>query len=51
MNPLNSVPPWLQHFFIHVIKRCAGILTNWIEEMQTANKEPITTYNKHNGLK
>ena len=50
-NPLNSVPPWLQHFLIHVVRRCLGIVNKWIDEVQEANEKLVTTYNEHNGLK
>lgn len=36
---LCGVPPWVQLFLIHVIKRCAGIVVAWIDEMQEANRE------------
>lgn len=35
----RDVPPWVQLFLIHVLKRFAGILIAWIDEMQEANRE------------
>lgn len=46
----QEVPPWVQLFLIHVMKRFAGILLAWIDEMQEANREPIaeqSNYNHH----
>lgn len=38
----RDVPPWVQLFLIHVMKRFAGILVAWIDEMQEANREIAT---------
>lgn len=38
----RDVPPWVQLFLIHVMKRFAGILVAWIDEMQEANREVAT---------
>jgi hypothetical protein len=35
----QQIPPWLRHFFIHVIKRCAVILVAWIDDVKEMSKE------------
>lgn len=35
----QQMPPWVRHFFIHVVKRCASIVMTWCEQMQEASKE------------
>jgi hypothetical protein len=38
-NPLTTVPPWLKHFLVHVVKRCLGIIDKWIEDVRSADKD------------
>jgi len=33
---VTDIPPWIRHFLVHVVKRCANILVKWIEDMQKA---------------
>ena len=36
----TSIPPWLRHFLVHVVKRCAMILVKWIDGMiETCKKQ------------
>lgn len=35
----KNIPPWAQHFLVHVVKRCAMILVKWIEDMQEDSKK------------
>lgn len=39
----REMPLWVQLFLIHVVKRSLGVLNTWIEEVQEANREPMTT--------
>jgi len=34
---LSTIPPWVRHFLINVVKRCLGIIQKWIEDMQATN--------------
>ncbi len=36
---VQQIPPWVRHFFLHVVKRCAVILVAWIDEMKECSKE------------
>ena len=38
---LQGVPPWVQHFLIHVVKRSASVLITWIEDVREANREAV----------
>lgn len=40
---LQGVPPWVQHFLIHVVKRSASVLVAWIEDVREANREAVKT--------
>lgn len=47
----KQIPPWLFHFLVHVVKRCATILVKWIEEVQEMNKVIDQTESiSYNGL-
>lgn len=35
-SALKTVPPWLRHFLVHVVKRCCGVVVSWIEDVQQA---------------
>lgn len=39
-NDVQQIPPWVKHFLIHVVKRCAVILVAWIDEVKESSKEP-----------
>lgn len=32
-EPPKDIPPWLRHFLVHVVKRCAMILVKWIDDL------------------
>jgi hypothetical protein len=34
----KNIPPWVQHFLVHVVKRCAMVLVRWIESVQEESK-------------
>lgn len=36
---VQQMPPWVRHFFLHVVKRCATILIAWIDEMKESSRE------------
>ncbi len=35
---VQGMPPWVRHFLVHVVKRCAMIVVKWIEDMQEAGR-------------
>ncbi len=35
----KNIPPWVQHFLIHVVKRCAMVLVRWIDDMKEEGKK------------
>lgn len=36
---VKQIPPWLKHFLIHVVKRCAVILVAWIDDVKELSRE------------
>ena len=43
----KNIPPWVQHFLIHVVKRCAMVLVRWIDDMKEENrKEELSSNTK-----
>lgn len=36
---IQQIPPWLKHFLVHVVKRCATILIAWIDEVKESSRE------------
>ncbi len=35
---VQQMPPWVKHFLLHVVKRCATILIAWIDEMKEESR-------------
>lgn len=38
-DEVKEMPAWLRHFLIHVVKRSAGSLIEWIDGMKEASRE------------
>ncbi len=49
MSEFAGIPPWLRSFFLKVVKRCAGALVAWIDEMNAATKEETVVGNGRGG--
>jgi hypothetical protein len=35
----QQIPPWVRHFLVHVVKRCASTVVQWCDQMQEASRE------------